>query len=146
LDENRQALGAIANNPALGVGIGGEYKEYTGSRGREVAKGEFTYIHNSYLGLAVKLGVLGFIVPFWIFRNVWQEWKRHKPQLYARVSGYQLNIAAAFSALTMYLINGLTQPEWLRLGGLIVLSLLLALILAASRHLDNVPNQAKVAE
>jgi hypothetical protein len=136
MDENQQALRAIARNPVVGVGVGGEYKQYTGTHGTDVDKGEFMYIHNSYLGLAVKFGVLAVIVPFWIFRNLWREWKRHKPELYEEVLGLRLNIAAAMSATFMFMINGLSQPEWLRLGGLVALSLLIAMILTASRLID----------
>jgi len=136
LNENKQALRAIAHNPVLGVGIGGEYKKYSGTHGREVHEGEFTYIHNSYLGLAVKLGLLAIIVPFWIYRNLWRVWVRHRPVLYGKVEGLRLNLAAAISTMSMFMVNTLTQPEWLRLGGLVTVSLLIAMILTASRLID----------
>lgn len=135
-DENQQALQAIVRSPLWGVGIGGEYKKYTGTRGTVVGEGEFTYIHNSYLGFAVKFGLFALIVPFWIYRNLWWEWRQRKPAQHGRVLGLRLNLAAAYSALSMFMINALTQPEWLRLGGLIMVSLLIAMILTASRLID----------
>jgi O-antigen ligase len=135
-DENEQALKAIKRNPLLGVGIGGDYKTHTSTRGRAIEAGEFMYIHNSYLGFAVKFGLLAMFVPFWIYRNLWREWKRHKPRLHANVQGVRLNMAAAFSAVSMFMVNALTQPEWLRLGGLVTLSLLIAIILSASAKID----------
>jgi O-antigen ligase len=135
-DENEQAFKAILANPLVGVGVGGAYKQYTSTRGRAVEEGEFTYIHNSYLGLAVKLGLLALLVPFWLYRNIWREWNRHRRSLSANVRGLRLNLAAAVSAITMFMVNGLSQPEWLRLGGLVTLSVLVALVLSASWLLD----------
>jgi len=137
LDENKQALQAIARNPIVGVGIGGEYKQHTGKHGMAVVEqGEFSYIHNSYLGLAVKLGLLAIFIPFWLYRNLWREWIRHRPALYGRVEGLRLNLAAAMAAMSMYLVNNVSQPEWLRLGGLVVVSLIIAMILTSSKLID----------
>jgi O-antigen ligase len=136
LDENSQAIDSILENPFLGVGIGGEYKKFTGTRGTDILFGEFTYIHNSYLGLAVKFGILGLFVPFWIFRNLWLVWIRHRPMAGEPVDGLRLNLAAAIAALCMFMVNSLSQPEWLRIGGILVLSLLTAIVLAVKYHLD----------
>lgn len=136
VDENEQALRAIARNPLVGVGIGGEYKQHTGTRGTKVTDGEFTYIHNSYLGLAVKIGLFAAIIPFWLLRNLWREWTRHKPSPGRGVQGLRLNMAAAISAFIMFMVNTLTQPEWLRLGGLVIVSLLAAMILTASMLIE----------
>jgi len=38
--------------------------------------------------------------------------------------------------MSMFMVNTLTQPEWLRLGGLVTVSLLIAMILTASRLID----------
>jgi O-antigen ligase len=56
--EWRGAIKQIVQTPVLGLGFGGRYMSYTWFVGRTYLGG---YIHNSYLGLILKLGIPGFI-------------------------------------------------------------------------------------
>lgn len=136
LDENEQAIKAIQRNPFLGVGIGGAYKEYTSTRGTAVQEGEFTYIHNSYLGLAVKVGLVASVIPFWISFILWRRARVHRPKKIEELRGFKLSNAAGQAAIVMFMINALTQPEWLRLGGITVVSILLAITLVATEMMS----------
>jgi O-antigen ligase len=80
--EVEKALQAIAKRPLTGVGLGNRYRELTAfmkeasgwwTRG-SIAAGEvsrFTrYVHNSYVSIAVKMGIPGLIAILWFYAAV----------------------------------------------------------------------------
>jgi O-antigen ligase len=75
--ENEQAMQAIRNQPLTGVGLGNRYRAVTTFQGEAdglLTQGSiatdrvsrFTrYVHNSYLSIAVKMGIPGLLVLLW---------------------------------------------------------------------------------
>jgi O-antigen ligase len=65
--EWREALKQVVKTPILGLGFGGRYMSYTWFVGRTYLGG---YVHNSYIGLILKLGIPGLIAVvisyFWL--------------------------------------------------------------------------------
>jgi O-antigen ligase len=65
--ETGEALRSVGEHPILGVGLGNVYREPALLHG-EAADGYYRlirYVHNSYLYLAVKLGLLGLFACLW---------------------------------------------------------------------------------
>jgi O-antigen ligase len=66
LAEARSALGQIFHSPIFGKGLGGTYKEFTGSSSAELEFGERHYIHNTYLQILLRMGIIALISYLWL--------------------------------------------------------------------------------
>jgi hypothetical protein len=104
--ETEEALRSIRENPLLGVGMGNSYRERTllqgevggGWAGRAGDPSRFTrFIHNSFLTIAVKMGLPGLFVFLWMclctFIYGWKVYKRaaepaHKAIVLAVLAGF----------------------------------------------------------
>lgn len=60
--ENADAFESINKNPILGIGLGNRYREIQDSSSVLLE----TYVHNGYLWILIKMGILGFL-PFITF-------------------------------------------------------------------------------
>ena len=103
--EDEYALPKIAAHPFFGIGLGGEYKP------RLVALEAFTeqtrYIHNAYLGILLKMGVVGL---FFILGNFILLMLSVIRPSRLRESGRSPQLALA-AILISSLILSVTQPE-----------------------------------
>jgi O-antigen ligase len=112
--EVEKALQAIAKQPLTGVGLGNRYraltvfmKEASGwwTRG-SIAAGEvsrFTrYVHNSYVSIAVKMGIPGLIAILWFYAAV--LFKGYRVFLDLPVSKHKGVVLGAWIGLSSLLI------------------------------------------
>ncbi len=113
--EIEKALQAIRNQPLTGVGLGNRYRELSAyheeasgqlTRG-SIATGEvsrFTrYVHNSYVSIAVKMGIPGLFALLWfcaaaLFKGF--QVYRHMPD--SEHKGMVLGILVAFAGLLVW--------------------------------------------
>lgn len=113
--ENAKALEAIKKQPLLGVGLGGRYRELTTFQGEalgsytrgSLAAGEvsrFTrYVHNSYLSIAVKMGIPGLLAIVWFcVAFLVNGWKIYQNMFYTEYRGIVLGVIASFVGLMVW--------------------------------------------
>jgi O-antigen ligase len=125
LDENNQAIDVILKNGLTGIGHGGEYKIFTPQAERGFVN-EATFIHNSYLWVVLKLGVLGaFSVLYLIYKYVILAIHGISNKTNEK---HQLTSLAATGVLAVYLINGLTSPVWAQFSDLVAFGALMIIL------------------
>lgn len=120
--ENYYALEVLKESPFFGVGLGASYKP----AGPESMNwpAETRYIHNTYLGSAVKIGLPGMVVVIWLvvvmLRRTWGA---------AKVFGdYRpVHFASMWVILAMTVITSVTQPNILSNYGVATIALVLYL-------------------
>lgn len=126
--ENEAALGYIERHPLFGAGLGGQYKQTSGSFS-SVFFTQTLYIHNGYLFFPLKMGVfatfvpLAFIVAF--AATVRRGWLRHR----ARDGEDRALAAALCGAFAVPVITSVTQPEWWTQPGIAAYAIFLGLAL-----------------
>ncbi|MCV2370153.1 O-antigen ligase family protein [Roseateles oligotrophus] len=130
-EENSQAVEAIRKNPLLGVGMGGEYKHAYRQLG--VGGGfdtENSYIHNGYLSLWLKLGLMGAIIPVALlyfvgkgFANVAKNRSTEVPV------EHKLKCLSAVAAIALSFVSALTSPDWSTMGQLAAFSIFIAILI-----------------
>ena len=110
--ENKKALEAIRKQPWIGVGLGGQYRELTTFQGESMGlwtRGSmaadqvtrFTrYVHNSYLSIAVKMGIPGLFVLIWCLVEFFLNgWKIYWTLPTSDLKGIVLGILAGFAGM-----------------------------------------------
>jgi O-antigen ligase len=110
--ENGKALESILKHPLLGVGLGGRYRELTTFQGESLglwtrgsqAADQITlftrYVHNSYLSIAVKMGVPALLVLAWFcLAFLVGSWKIYREASTPESRGIVLGILASFAGL-----------------------------------------------
>lgn len=127
-EENSFAFIALLNNPIVGVGLGGDYKPILDHFGFE---GQTRYIHNAYLYLALKFGVLGALFPLLMFFGAIKLFSLAR----ANCSGQNYEITdivllCAFAVLLVTLIISFTQPEWMVDTGLAFIATVLGVMVS----------------
>jgi O-antigen ligase len=141
IDENRQAFAAIRSSPILGKGLGAQFKTVYAQAGATsgFTGDESSFIHNTYLNLWVKLGLLGLLYPLTLIGGLYfylratsrevsdGESQRENHERLARK-------VAAFCCLITTAIYGMSSNEWAVFTTLAPLSCLIALIVTARRH------------
>ena len=124
--EFEQATQAIAERPFLGVALGNSYREVTTLQGeaqgwwtdRSLAAGEISrftrYVHNSYLAIAVKMGLTGLISFLLICLSfIVNCWRLYRRLPFGILQGVTLAILAGFLGLMQwsYLFTHFIRPE-----------------------------------
>lgn len=109
--ENSYALKAIAARPWTGVGLGGEYKQTTASRGHFL--NETYYIHNAYLAYPLRMGLHAAAVPFLFMLAFALMSYRSLRLAQGRLRAVSAALAGAF---LVPCITSYTQPEWMGQG------------------------------
>lgn len=104
--ENQDALVALKNSPALGVGMGGEYRPWIPIL--RIFAEHTRYIHESYLYIALKLGIPGLLLMLAVFWRAWQHGRRSLPLVDEQDRTLLLACLCVFPA---WLGLCLTQPE-----------------------------------
>jgi O-antigen ligase len=121
--ENNYALSHIYRNPMVGVGLGGDYKP---AYRPEVFEGEHRYLHNGYLYLMLKLGVLSLVPLAWLY---WVIYRRGHFLLRSEMSDrHRAVTAACLVVISIPLITSLTRPEWMTEGSIATLATLIGLM------------------
>lgn len=122
--ENKDAITALVKSPLFGVGIGGEYRFRIWEL-RNVFEDHTRYIHNSYLFIFLKLGVLGFL-SFLAF--TWKAWfVCLNDRMFKK---YEFNSAYASSLcfFPAYAFLSITQPEFVNSNSVMFFAVLFAII------------------
>jgi len=135
-DENSQALEALTRSPLTGVGMGGEYKRTYRQVG--VSGGfetENSFIHNGYLSLWLKLGILGLLFPAVLFFSVLAIGVGVKRKSLGAQQG--IYIASAVACVFMMFVSTLTSADWTTIGGNAALATMLAIMLCKTDVASN---------
>jgi O-antigen ligase len=126
LEENDFAVNKILSSPIFGIGFGTPYKPridlYDGWD-------QVRYIHNSYIGLWLKLGLLGPFTAAWLMVVIF---RRSRRMLLVETLDVK-NRALLMSCLAGFFVpvmTGITQPEWLVTSGVSFFALMTGLIAA----------------
>lgn len=128
--ENRAAYAALRDRPWTGVGIGGEYKKTISSQGH--FEFETLYIHNAYVGYAVKMGLPGALFPPLMILCFIVTARR----IFKRVTpDGRLIVSSLVGAFLVPCITSYTQPEWLNDQGIAAFSMLITLLLLVGRQM-----------
>lgn len=134
LEEANFAVATIAKYPVFGTGMGVPYKPVSRMNGVTVTDQDVflaRYIHNSYLGLWLKFGVLGpllAIVAMVAYIRRGLALNRSSDSVWVRTIS-----ATALSAFLVPIFTSLTQPEWLSQIGIAFLGTLFAIQLLLFR-------------
>jgi O-antigen ligase len=127
--ENEYAVKKISQYPVFGIGLGGEYQPV---RNRQMDTEQTRMIHNSYLYLLLKFGIIGLIFPIWLCFSIWRECWRLSRSKNSTAENRALAVAVG-AALWMPVLTGYTQPEWMEAKGVLFISTMLALLVAQER-------------
>lgn len=135
--ETEAALRSIAEHPLLGVGLGNSYRDLTLLRG-EAAGGmlrsldpenlyRYTrFLHNSYLSIAVKMGLPALLCLLWLcaafLAGGWQLYRRLSC---ARLKGIVLATQASFVGLLLWSI---LHPHFIEAQSTPVIGLMIGLV------------------
>lgn len=121
--ENFYASQAVAKNPLLGIGLGGEYKPPLVTS--TLFPSQTSYIHNSYYFTQLKTGYLGIFLlltfSISVFINATKGIKQEED------AQHRITIAAIFSTLVAIAILSATQPEIISFSSIAYISIILAL-------------------
>jgi len=121
--ENAHAIQTIKEHPVFGVGIGGEYKRPERNyKFVEMGEQETFMMHNSWLWLMFKFGIIGIVFPIWLTIAVFYK---------ARKLNTSLSIASA-SALLTPIVAGGTQMEWATRFGILCIATMVGFLIANS--------------
>jgi O-antigen ligase len=110
------------------MGHGAEYKKFLNVSEVGFAN-QITFIHNSYLWVVVKLGLLG---VFSIGLLVFSTFRQSKFALLKGGNSQIVGIAGA-STIIVFMVTGLTSPVWGQSSDLVAFSLL-AICLASAAN------------
>jgi O-antigen ligase len=145
-DENLQAWTAIQRSPILGAGLGAEYKVVF--RQAQIGGGfdtEASLIHNAYMGLWLKLGILGFIFPFALILVLFLDllkYRRKSKEVGNIEASTSSRAYAAFCGLVMMAVYGASSAEWSMFGSLAAASCMVALIVSVISDVTPTPKNA----
>jgi len=144
-EETRFALQRLLQSPLVGAGMGVPYKPVTRMNGITVTESDEVltrYIHNAYLGLWLKFGILGPLAAAWF---AWGSVRRGLHVMRASTEPqYKALAAAALAALLVPIIVSVTQPEWLTQTGIAFFALMPAVLIVLHRVQSN--EEAPAAE
>jgi len=120
--ENQDAMVKLLASPVVGIGVGGEFRPWLRTL---VAFEEHTrYVHNSYLFIALKIGVPGVLVLLLIF---FKSWRGVINVLKFAGNKSNENAIIIASVLPAGLGLAITQPELMSSPGVTFFALLISL-------------------
>jgi O-antigen ligase len=129
--ENRTALAQIEQSPLFGIGLGRDYRQGISEVLENVDVGS-RYIHNGYLYVLLKQGVITFLMYAWFYAAA---------LMYARATFKGLHepqdravVVAVFALMLMPILTSLTRPDWVTPASTAVYALCLGLLVAYRRH------------
>ncbi|XHS80389.1 O-antigen ligase family protein [Burkholderiaceae bacterium UC74_6] len=134
LEEVTDATEKIQGSPFVGVGVGTAYKPLIRMNGRSTTVSDEVmtrYIHNAYVGLWLKLGILG---PLCVAAIIWGVLRRGlkmaREAKDVKTKALSLTIVASF---VVPVVTSITQPEWLDQTGIAFFATVLALQIIVHR-------------
>lgn len=131
LNEANYAWVSLSRSPVIGIGFGVAYKPFERLSGTDADFGLMRYIHNSFLGVWLKMGLLGLLAVFWIgAQTLYMGWDLSHRAVHL---GYKRLAATIVASFTVPLITSMTQPEWLAPAGVTYFALMIGILAVASR-------------
>ena len=121
--ENRYALIKIRAHPLMGIGLGGNYKP---GFAPEAFDGEHRFIHNAYLYLILKMGVLSMLPLAWLYRVIYRRGVRLLKEDESTTK--RSIVAASLVVVTIPLITSMTRPEWMTDATIAISAILIGLL------------------
>lgn len=123
--ENKYAIDNLVKSPIVGVGMGGfAHPKFHPMMDDDLLR----YVHNGYLYLAVKVGVLGFLVPIFV---IFQVVKWLGTSVVLKEDDVSVTRKSLLAAFLVPCITSFTQPEWMVSTGVCFLALVLGLLLSS---------------
>ncbi len=134
LFEIREALRSISEHPLLGVGLGNSYRDLTllageasgrwyGSLAPDLLYRFTRFLHNSYLSIAVKMGVPALVCFLWFCAAfIVKGWRLYRTLSEAYLKGVVLGVLAGFVGLLLWALlhQHFIQAESTFIVGLVV--------------------------
>jgi hypothetical protein len=137
-EETIYASEHIMSNPFLGIGLGTSYKPVERMNGMTITDADVNltrYIHNAYLGLWLKLGLLGPLAALWL---MWGTIRRGLVMIKESPDIRMKSLtAASIGGFLVPAITSITQPEWLSQTGIGFFSLMLGVLICIHRLTPN---------
>lgn len=121
--EREYAYKKILEYPVFGIGLGGEYQPI---RNQRMKPEQTQYIHNSYLYLALKLGLVAIVIPFWVSWLVYANGRRLMQNI--KEARHRATVAAVVPAFMLPNITSFTQPEWMDHPGVAFMGIMIGLM------------------
>ncbi|GJI91823.1 O-antigen ligase family protein [Duganella hordei] len=106
--ENTEALITLRRTPLVGVGMGGEYRPWVHEL--RLFFEHVRYIHNSYLFIALKLGIPGLLCLLILY---WRSWNGARQGLSVISDQYRVTLLACLSFFPISMGLSITQPEFM---------------------------------
>ncbi|MGB4064290.1 MAG: O-antigen ligase family protein [Azonexus sp.] len=130
-EEANFAINKILSSPIAGIGFGTAYKP----RLDPMADwSQVRYIHNSYLGLWMKLGILGlFSAILAIYIVVTKAYCLYKS---TNEPEYRSLAATLLIAFIVPVLTSFTQPEWLVSTGISFFAIVIGLLVSVDKHIS----------
>lgn len=125
--ENQDGLQMLRRNPVLGVGIGGEFRNWLGAL--RTFEEHTRYMHNSYLFLALKIGVPGLLALLFVF---WRIWSIGRRAVWSCEGMQRVSLLTCLALLPPCLGLCVTQPELMSSPGVTFFALLATLTIFLS--------------
>jgi O-antigen ligase len=125
--ENHYALRAIEREPLLGLGLGADYKPRLHQK---LLPEQTRHMHNGFLYLMVKMGVIAILGPILLLVAVAATFVPAQRAADARTLPI---LTAAFAAFLYPMMASFTQPEWMSFIGVSSMALFVGMIAAQAR-------------
>jgi O-antigen ligase len=126
--ENEHATQSIAANPVTGVGLGNNYRGATLMRQRETV-GDLRFarfIHNSYLYMAVKMGLPGSLIFLWVCAAfLVGGWHIYRSVQHVYWKPITLAMLASFAGLLFW---SNTQPNFMLVEGTLFVGVMIGIV------------------
>lgn len=130
--ENEQGLSALLKSPIVGVAIGGEYRPWM--RELSLFEDHTRYLHNGYLFMALKIGVIGAASLLLALMISWLRSLSKITRNIAANSSYRLAAAATFIPS---LLLSITQPEIMTPHGVVFYAVVATLLLVEGNQVKS---------
>lgn len=121
--ENEDALGRVARSPVVGVGLGGEYRRWISEI--RLFEDHTRYVHNSYIFVALKLGVPALLA---LLALLALSWRKGRAAIRSCADDRKPLLIAAVATLPAVLGLSVTQPELANAYGAIFFCCLLVIL------------------
>ncbi len=120
--ENRNVIERLSEQP-LGIGLGGMvHPKFNSIMDDNLRR----YVHNGYLYLAAKLGVVALIFPFWL---AWRFYRQSRTMLSDNpIDSDRALIVALLAAFALIMVVSTIQPEWMYQEGVAFIAMLVGLL------------------
>lgn len=129
--ENSYAVEKIIANPAIGVGLGGAYQP---ARNQFMPIDQVRVIHNGYLYLALKFGVLAWLFPLWLAFISVRKFLRLRRNRQLDERGEAVLLTVMVTVFVPFMTSA-TQFEWMYHTGVAFFSFSFAALTLIERHL-----------